>query len=81
MFKDETEKKLRLQTAKLEDDVDGDWRLLEDQVDKLESYVNQLDAGLIQDAVGLVVVQVYLNRMRRAWDGLEEPENDDGITG
>ncbi len=73
----QTERRLKMQTAILEDDVDGDWRIMEDNVDALESYANQLDPGLLCDAVGLVVVQVYLNRMRRAWDGLEEPGNDD----
>ena len=34
-----------------------------------------LDPGLLQDAVGLVVMQVYLNRMRRSWLDLEEGDD------
>jgi hypothetical protein len=65
-------KRLRLQTAVMEDDADADWRCMEDQVEKLEEYTTLLEPGLIQDAMGLVIVQIYLNKMRRSWDGLEE---------
>ena len=64
-------KRLRLQTAVMEDDADADWRYMEDQVEKLEEYTTLLEPGLIQDAMGLVIVQIYLNKMRRSWDGLE----------
>ena len=73
-------RRLRLQTAIIEDDVDSDWRTMEDNVEKLEEYAAMLEPGLIQDAVGLCVVQIYLNKMRRSWDGLEE-ENDDSRAG
>ena len=71
---EEAGKRLRMQTASLEDDVDHDWRQIEDKVESLEEMAALLDPGLLQDAVGLVVVQIYLNRMRRSWEDLEDDD-------
>lgn len=78
---EQTGKRLRLQTAILEDDVDYDWRYMDERVEKLEEIAELLDPSLLQEAIGLVVMQVYLNRMRRSWMDLEEPDDDDARAG
>lgn len=66
------EKRLRMAKAKMEDDVDYDWAYFDERVEILEDEMKDLEDGVVRDAIGLVIVQVYLNRMRRDWDEAEE---------
>lgn len=46
-------------------DIDHDLRMFEEQVDELETFVEKNQHNLIGHVVGMVVVQIYLNGIKR----------------
>lgn len=65
-------KRLRMQVAILEDEVDSDWSYMADRLSELEAKVERMPNGIVAEACGLVIVQCYLNGMRRKWQELDD---------
>lgn len=62
---------LATQAAIMQSDCDHDWAFFEDRVEELNKLTDSIPNGPIKAAVGLVVVQAYLNSINRM---LEEAE-------
>ncbi len=61
-------RRLRMETAAMEDSVDQFWAKMRDELGLLSEIVDGLPEGVVRDAVTLVIVQTTLNGIRRDWD-------------
>lgn len=49
-------------------DVDHDWLYFEQEVEELEKIVEEMGDCLVRSVLGFVIVQIYLNKIKRGLD-------------
>lgn len=71
------EKRLRGEACVIQSAADHDWSYFEEHVEELEEAILRKAPKIIRAAAGLVIVQIYLNKITRSFEEFDEGQPDD----
>lgn len=69
-------RRLHTTAALIQSEADHDWQYFAEHIEELEAMVERVRNPVVKAAVGLVIVQVYLNGIQRHFDEIDNPIDD-----